>query len=375
MSTSAKPDQPGEALLPDALPDRGGAAVLAPLPRPLTSFVGREGEVAAVVELLRQPDLRLLTLTGPGGVGKTRLALRVAAELTDGFPDGIAFVALAPVTGLGLVLPAIASAIGVRETDHRPLATLLPMALGDGRLLFVLDNFEQLIADAPAISALLAATSRVTILVTSRIPLRVGGEQEYLVPPLPLPDPSSQSVPRLAVTPAVALFVQRAKTVRPAFALDESNAAAVSEVCRRLDGLPLAIELAAARSKVLSAPALLARLSPGLDVLTGGPNDQPARLQTMRAAISWSYDLLTPLEQSLFRRLAVFTAGFTLDAAEAVLAGGHGDKGTGRQDDSVLSPGYPLGPPVPLSPSVLDSWSIEVFSGKLRTRPTNPGSR
>ena len=291
------------------------------LPVPLTRLVGREREVAAAAALLLDGELRLLTLTGPGGVGKTRLALQVAAEAGDRFADGVCFVPLAAVTHRALVVPAIAQAFGVRAAGNVPLLEALVRFLRGRDLLLVLDNFEHVAAAAPAVAGLLARCPRLRALVTSRMHLLVEGEQEFSVPPLAYPDPSALRSPSpsdVAGCAAVALFVARARAVNPGFALTEGNAAAVAEVCARLDGLPLAIELAAARSKVLSPQALLARLSKRLTLLTAGGYDRPARQQTLRDTIGWSYDLLAPEDQALFRRLAVCVGGFGLELAEAV---------------------------------------------------------
>ena len=291
-------------------------------PQPLTSFVGRELELRGVEDLLRNESVRLLTLTGPGGVGKTRVALRLAEDMSPEFADGAAFVPLAAVVDPALVIDAVAHEFGVRDTGDGAPVDRLSYAIGRKQLLLVLDNFEQVVAAAPDVTQLLRACPRLKILVTSRVPLHVAGEQEYAIAPLAVP--RSRQIPDAgaAESPAVALFAQRARAVRPEFVLQDDNRADVAAICARLDGLPLAIELAAARSKVLSPTALLARLSYPLDVLKGGPRDQPSRLQTMRDAIAWSHDLLPAEERILFRRMAVFSGGFGLEAAEAV--GGRG---------------------------------------------------
>ncbi len=262
---------------------------------------------------------RLVTLTGPGGVGKTRLALRVAADFATEIPDRVWFVPLAPVRVPESVLPIVARALGVRSAPNRPVGEALVWFLNVRRTLLVLDNLEQVRACGPALVELLQGCPDLTVLATSRAPLQVYGEVEFAVPPLPLPPSRGrQSLPDVERNEAVALFVQRARAVRRDFALTDDNAAAVAEICRRLDGLPLAIELAAAKSKFLAPAAVLARLDNRLTALTGGPQDQPARLRSLRDAIAWSHDLLAPDEQAAFRRLAVFVGGGTLDAATAV---------------------------------------------------------
>ena len=294
----------------------------APLPRQLTSFVGREHDVGRVCGVLRQADVRLVTLTGPGGVGKTRLALRSAQALEGTFADGIAFVDLAPLADPALVAPAIALALGVRQGGDLPLAELLVDDLRDRQMLLVLDNFEQVVEAAGLVGRLLAACPGVRALVTSREPLRLVAERIIPVGPLALAEPAT-SADSSADAEAVRLFVARAQAVRPDFALTEENARAVAEVVRRLDGLPLAIELAAARVAHMPPTALLARLERLLPLLTGGARDSPARQRTLRDAIAWSHTLLGAEEQVLLRRVAVFVGGCTLEAAEAV-AGGAG---------------------------------------------------
>ena len=290
-----------------------------PLPTPRTSFVGRVREVAAAADFLRAGRGRLLTLTGPGGVGKTRLAIRVAEELASGFPDGVAFAPLAAIDDPDLVGPAIAEALGVRGASGRSAAATLPGVLRERRILLILDNFERIIEGALIVAELLETCPHLAVLVTSRTPLRLTGEQDFPAPPLTLPD-ASAALAQMASADAVLLFVDRARAVDPAFALGPENVAAVAAVCRRLDGLPLAIELAAATSRLLPPSALLPRLARSLPLLQGGPRDAPARLRTMRDAIAWSYDLLSETDRTVFRRLAVFSGGFTLDAAEAVVS-------------------------------------------------------
>ena len=289
------------------------------LPRSLTSFVGRERDIGEVAALLRRDDVRLVNLTGPGGVGKTRLALRVAEDLADRLPDGVAFVPLAPVTDPDLVLPTIAGVLGVHTAADRPVIEQVVAALHDRPLLLLLDNVEQVIDVAPVLVTLLAACPRLTLLVTSRALLRVSGEYVVTVPPLGLPVMDRGDAAKvIAGCEAVQLFVARARAARSGFTLTDANAPAVAEVVRRLDGLPLAIELAAARGRTLPPSALLTRLERPLATLTGGGRDQPHRQHTMRATVAWSYDMLAPDEQTLFRLLSVFVGGFTAESADAV---------------------------------------------------------
>lgn len=302
-----------------------GPVALAPpdtLPLAPSPLVGRELEIHAVTELLTRIEVRMVTVTGPGGSGKTRLAVELAELFRDQYGARVCFVDLTGLRSADLVLPTIAGALGVRDAGDRNLIEAMGMVLADASRLLVVDNFEHVMAAATHLAELLSVTSEVRILVTSRQPLHLRWEQEYPLLPLEVPDAEDHtSVDAVAAAPAVELLVQRARRVRPDFALTSANADAVSEIARRLDGLPLALELAAARLRILSAVELLGRLEHRLDALAGTSPDAPSRHRTLREAISWSHDLLTDDEQALFRRLAVFAGGASLEAIEVVCSG------------------------------------------------------
>jgi len=317
-----EPERISQVVVPDMTSDFPPVASLDArannLPTHPTALLGRERELAEVRELFGD-GVRLVTLTGPGGTGKTRLGLQVVADLLDDFQHGAFLVDLAPISEPALVPATIAQVLGVRDVGSRPMVDALKEHLREQSLLLLLDNFEQILPAAPAVADLLATCPNLKILVTSRESLRVRGEHEYAVLPLGLPEHLRTTKAEVAShAPAVALFVQRARAIRADFALTDQNAPAVAKICARLDGLPLAIELAAARVRVLTPQAMAARLERRLPLLTGGARDLPTRHQSLRGAIAWSRDLLDDHERRLFRRLSIFVGGWTLEAAEAV---------------------------------------------------------
>ena len=364
---SGRPSSPAPPRRRDPVPLRlsteSGPVPAEPLPSPLTRLVGRERDTAAVRALLGQPEVRLVTLTGPGGIGKTRLAVRVAAESRSSFPQ-IRFVDLAPISDAELVASTIARAVGIVDASDQTIVARLRSHLAGQWLLLVLDNMEQVLGAAPLVVDLLTAAPNLKVLVTSRTRLHVSGEWAYTVPPLSLPPERAVTPESLLASEAGRLFVERAQAVASEPVLDEWTAPAVTAICRRLEGTPLAIELAAAWTRVLSPDALWARLSsqPTLPLLTGGPRDQPSRLRTMRDAIAWSHDLLSTEEQGVFRRLGAFVGGFTLEAAEAL------ERGQRVAASRNEAPGFQL------RPSTLDLIAALVDRSLLRRQAATAGA-
>jgi predicted ATPase/DNA-binding XRE family transcriptional regulator len=296
-----------------ATPRSGNLTSFYRVPTPPTSLIGREREVATIKRLLRKEEVRLMTLVGPGGVGKTRLALEVARRSREDFADGVVFVPLAPLRDPELISSVLAETLGVKDVADRSLQDALHRYLRDKDLLLLVDNMEHVLAAAAVVADLVEGCPGLTVLATSRAPLRLSAERQFPVAPLTLEKAASPTV-----SPAVQLYLERARAVAPAFELTDANVATVAAICQRLDGLPLAIELAAARMKLFSPQALLERLDPGLSMLSGGARDLPERQQTLRDTVAWSFDLLEPAERAIFGRLSVFAGGLTLDAAEAI---------------------------------------------------------
>ncbi|GAC1357097.1 MAG: hypothetical protein NVS4B11_29500 [Ktedonobacteraceae bacterium] len=302
----------------------------------LTSFVGHEQDITRALQLIRMPDVRLLSIVGTGGIGKTRFALQLVTYLTRDFADGIFFISFASVQNPNMVVSTIVQVLEVKGEDKQPLFDLLKNSIGNKQLLLLLDNFEQVIVAASQVAELVAACPQLKIIVTSREVLRIRCEHPFALVPLALPSSKRVSdVPYLLECEAIQLFVECVQAVKPGFRLNETNASVIAEICTRLDGLPLAIELAAARLRLLSPQALLAQMDRRLHVLTSGARDVPERQRTLRATMQWSYDLLTLEEQHLFRWLSIFVGGCTLQAVQSVCA--NDTMQTERIVDSVMS--------------------------------------